>query len=112
MANTLISNSRVIPPVVKGADNTPPDARVWKYKGKEAKLFESLEAVPEGEGWQDAPYDEAAPAPPTEPQGVAAIQAEPVGEPVQPEPEATIATVTAELKKKKAKKIDVDGDGN
>lgn len=42
------------------------DKRVFMYKGQEARLFDSLEDVPDGEGWRDAPYDieaEADPAP-------------------------------------------------
>ncbi len=33
------------------------DKRVWMYKGREAKIFNSIEDVPDGEGWKDAPYD-------------------------------------------------------
>lgn len=39
------------------------DRRVWMYRKGEAKLFDSLEAVPPGEGWRDTPAaDEPEPA--------------------------------------------------
>lgn len=42
---------------------TDKDTRVFMYRGQEARLFNSLDEVPEGEGWRDTPYDlEEAPA--------------------------------------------------
>ncbi|CAA2139587.1 hypothetical protein [Hyphomicrobium sp. ghe19] len=33
------------------------DTRVFMYRGTEARLFNSPEEIPEGEGWKDAPYE-------------------------------------------------------
>lgn len=39
------------------------DNRVWMYRKGEARLFNSPDAVPQGEGWQEAPVrDDPEPA--------------------------------------------------
>ena len=59
------------------------DRRVYMFKGKEARLFNSPDDVPEGEGWQGAPYDlDTAPA--KKPKGKKA-DAEPVADEGKPD---------------------------
>jgi len=52
MANSLIYGEPGIP-----SAPSPPDVRVWMYRGQEARLFNSKDEIPAGEDWREAPYD-------------------------------------------------------
>lgn len=60
MANSLIRGAPVTPAPAL------PDTRVWMYRGKEARLFNSMDEIPAGEDWRDAPYEIEQPEPEAE----------------------------------------------
>lgn len=52
MANSLINGPQGETSAVQPQTD---DARVWMYRGDEARLFASAADVPKGGGWADAP---------------------------------------------------------
>lgn len=100
MANNLIygTGGEQSPP-----DDEKPDRRVWMYRAGESRLFDSCEAVPAGEGWQDHPV------PVSEPQTVLpdlAAAPLPIPEPLLPdgpEPEMPVVDGQEPPKRKRGR---------
>ncbi len=78
MANSLINGGGAVAPSTSAPAE---DRRVWKYRGTEARLFDSPDDVPDG--WTDAPTEDAAEPQPEAPKRK---RAKPV-EDADPEPE-------------------------